>query len=83
MLPILMVTMLDMALSALVGFIHGGVLGYFVGILNALAFLSLVMTCGYIIGETKGFKKIREWAAMDDKLIKETEKEFKNESEHN
>lgn len=71
MVPALMVCMLDMLLSACLGFIHGGVLGYFVGGLNAAMLLACFIVVGVIIGSEAQKKSLKKWAEKDDEIVKE------------
>ena len=60
----------NMILSALVGFLHGGVLGYFVGGLNIAGITIFLMALGFEFGKQTERKSIVSWAKKDDELTK-------------
>lgn len=53
----MLIVTLQMILSAILGFIHGGVLGYFVAGLNILGIMMEILGLGYAIGTDKNTKE--------------------------
>lgn len=58
MIPIIGFGMIQMILSAILGFIHGGVLGYFVAGINVISILALTAGFGYCANDI--LKKVKK-----------------------
>lgn len=56
----LMIVMVQMILSAVLGFIHGGVLGYFVGAVNIIGIFGTALGLGYYLNERKHEKENKQ-----------------------
>ena len=63
--------LLDFLISATAGYMHGGVLGYFVGILNTVMLLLMLVLFGMQIGKAQGMESMKKWNDIDDKMTKE------------